>query len=354
MATELTVRAVELAYRQPLRTGHGVYSRRSLAVVRLDDGQHIGWGEAAPLAGWTPDPVADIIAAIKDAGPEVCQFADCGDTGLAAVNQLLDKLNLPATARFGLEGAIVNLIASRQQLPAAQVLNPAAGCSMPVNGLAAVSAAAELDAAVHQSIDPGFTVIKVKITADVITRISDAIKTARGVAFRLDCNNSLSPQQLLSLAGELDAVRDRIEYVEDPVDWRSRELVDQFRARSGCRLAWDQSAADRHSISQLMQEFPDDTIIVKPSRLGGYGPVRDIVRQIRSTGGNCVLTSMIEGPIGLRHCFDISCALGDEQGVPGLGTGKLLAHDGSDGLSLARGTLTVVGRPCPPGSGVLS
>ncbi|MEO0948813.1 MAG: o-succinylbenzoate synthase, partial [Cyanobacteria bacterium J06641_5] len=55
----LHVRPYCRAFRQPLRTHHGIWEKRQGAIVRLEtDTGRVGWGEIAPLPSFGSETLA--------------------------------------------------------------------------------------------------------------------------------------------------------------------------------------------------------------------------------------------------------------------------------------------------------
>ncbi|MFM9093065.1 MAG: o-succinylbenzoate synthase, partial [Verrucomicrobiota bacterium] len=58
-----------LPFRVPVRTAHGVWTHREGLLLRIeDDAGRCGWGECAPLPGWTAETVDAAAAALRELG----------------------------------------------------------------------------------------------------------------------------------------------------------------------------------------------------------------------------------------------------------------------------------------------
>jgi hypothetical protein len=65
----LQYRRYRLPFRAPVRTAHGVWTHREGLWVRIEDSAgRAGWGECAPLPGWTTETVDAAEAALGELG----------------------------------------------------------------------------------------------------------------------------------------------------------------------------------------------------------------------------------------------------------------------------------------------
>src|ERR1700722_17420326 len=102
MTYRLSVRPYRLPFRMPVRTAHGVWREREGLIVRLEDGEHVGWGEVAPVPGFGDEKIEEASAFCRSLGTETNEeglerapdrFA-CLRNALAAAREELADLGL--------------------------------------------------------------------------------------------------------------------------------------------------------------------------------------------------------------------------------------------------------------------
>ena len=110
----------DLALSEPVKLKAATLHRREGALVRLtaDDGS-VGWGEAAPLSGFSPESLEDSIEQLRATAPELAGHEMPPNLPLPDRSPLSEQNHLSPSAHFGLEVAILNLRAAsrRETLP---------------------------------------------------------------------------------------------------------------------------------------------------------------------------------------------------------------------------------------------
>ena len=322
--TDIQVERATLTYRTPINTGRGILERRNVVVltVRDDDG-HEGRGEAAPLAGFTPETV---------------------DEAQAAIQRWIDHDTAPVdspTSRAAIDGALLNLWAARAGRPLHELLAPGSPGSLAVTALVTGSNSEELAEAARQAVTNGHPGVKVKVGNRPFTndleRIS-AVRTAIGNArLRIDANGAWGIDESVDHLKRLASLD--IEFVEEPTS--GVEALAAVRHSSPVPIAIDESAADLQSIHWALEVGAADVLILKPSALGGPRVTAKAARQASEIGLKVVVTSLLEGSVGIRSAAQLTSAMGLVDPAPGLATATLLAADPGDPFIPENGLLTL-------------
>ncbi|MGJ5711637.1 o-succinylbenzoate synthase [Staphylococcus auricularis] len=150
--------------------------------------------------------------------------------------------------------------------------------------------------------------VKLKWSADVL----DDIRAVQGLPFSssiaLDANESLTFQDM-TLLKQLD--HDAILYLEEPFIDFQNDLMDEASAYAP--LAIDEKATSEEDMMHLVKQYPIDTVILKPFRLGGIDNLYTVMKQLQQHGIHVVVGGMYE--FGLSRYFTALLArLGDFPG----------------------------------------
>lgn len=286
-------RSVQVPWRAPLRAAHpspAESAGRKLELLRLDDGTgHRGFGEAAPLPGYTgSDPAAARAAALD-------------------------------MATLDLQGRAANL-------PVWRLLGAATAVPVPVNatiGAEPPSVAATLAEAAAVA---GYRTIKVKVgigagdddgvgvdvgigigIGDDVARVA-AVRAAVGpsVAIRLDANGAWSVADAVEHLRALAVFE--IELCEEPVHGAAA-LATVAAALPALAIAADESAAELLAAGPLAgSRSVVRAVCLKVARGGITALVRDAARA-RALGLEVYLASTLDGPIGIAAALHAAAVI---------------------------------------------
>lgn len=314
-----------LAYRQPIRTAHGTIRTRQVLLLTLTDDQgRTGRGEAAPLAGFTPDSVDEAETAL---------LAWAQDGGQ-------DALDGSPTAQAAVDAALHNLAAGAAGLPLHTYLNPGAPSSFPVAALVVGDTIADLVAAAVAATGSGHTTLKVKVGGPTIDEDAARVASVREAigpdpAIRLDANGAWSPTAAVANLERLAV--SGIEFVEEPV--AGIGPLAALRGSSPVPIAADESARTTFDIHRIVESSAVDLVVLKPSAVGGITVAAALAALARDAGLGVVVTSLLESSVGIRAAAHLASAIGALDPAPGLATAGLLADDVGPSLLPVDGSL---------------
>ena len=321
---EIKIERTKLAYRSPISTAHGPIDRREVVVLTLTDTSgHVGLGEAAPLANFTPETI---------------------DEAELAIHRWANEGALPAgspTARAAIDGALLDLAARAASRPVHDLLAPGSSRIVPVSALVGGDTPDDLAAAAAEAVAGGHQTIKVKVavgpfSADLarLTAVREAIGDTR---LRIDANGGWVPSEAsehLARLADLD-----LELVEEPVT--GIEALAEVRAASPVPVAIDESARNINDIRRTIALGSADLVILKPSALGGPLVAAETARVVTEAGLGVVVTSLLDGSVGIRAAAHLTAALGALDPAPGLATATLLTADSGPPLLPIEGALVL-------------
>jgi o-succinylbenzoate synthase len=321
----------------PFTTARATVDRRSGLLVALADGEHTGYGEVAPMPGWSPIDVdragAILLAAI--AGLEAGRDFD----------DALDDLDNTPEVRAGLAGAAADLAARRRGVSLARSLDPDSVETVAVNAVVGSGSPEDTADAGIDAVRRGFSVIKVKVGVadpDVdIARVA-ALRRAVGpdVELRLDANGAWDPPTAQRV---LDGVAaHEVAFCEEPVP--GLDAIARLGAASPIPLAIDESARTVDDVARALGTGAIDVVVIKPQSIGGPDLAMRAVRLTREFGATPIITTMIDSAIGVHHALHVAAASGVEL-AHGLATSSILADDLADPPMIIDGAISVGSSP---------
>lgn len=265
--------------------------------VQLQEGEREGWGEIAPLPGFSHETLDDAEAALRAWS---CAWLDGGEPLLPG---------LPSVD-FGISCALAELDAT---LPEKADYRAAPLCTGDPDELFAVLAGM-----------PGEKVAKIKVglyeavrDGMVANLLLEAIPDLR---LRLDANRAWTPLKAQQFAKYVNpAYRDRIAFLEEPCKTRADSLA--FARETGIAIAWDESL--REDDFQFVAEPGVRAVVIKPTLTGSILKVHEQVKAAHALGLTAVISSSIESSLGLTQLARIAAWLTPDT-LPGLDTLNLM------------------------------
>ncbi|WP_435360503.1 o-succinylbenzoate synthase [Haloarchaeobius sp. DFWS5] len=327
---------------QPLATARGEMTEREGVLVRVSDGEHVGYGEATPLPGWT-ESLADCRAAVADA-VERLQADEAA---------LRDDLAANPAARHGVSLALADFRAKQHDRPLYKILGRRATKDVvPVNATVGDSAPQDTARAAESAVAEGFACVKLKVGVRDVETDVERVRAVReavgdGVTIRADANGAWSAEQADTA---FDAFAEEgVEFVEQPLPADDLTGHEALRQRGGpVGVALDESLA-AHSVESVLAAGAADVLVLKPMALGGVDRARKAALAAQEQHVATVVTTTIDAVVARTGAVHLAASL---PGVlpSGLATAEWLSTDvGPDPCPVEGGTIAV---PDGPGLGV--
>ncbi len=307
---------------QPLRLKNTILTERSGWLLRFTDGKgNDGWGEAAPLPGFSGESLDEALAALKvrAASPAA-----------------------PPSVRFAAHAAAA-MLSRRQTGAVVPASPPVLLCKLVTEtGEKAIAAAEEAKTA-------GWRTVKFKVGRGNPPEEADTINAARSAlgpeaVVRLDANRAWGMDGALAFASRLREVGTasaRVEFIEEPL--QDSTQLPEFARRSGVCYAVDETVQE-HALRPGDTRLNDalagaDCWVVKPTLCGPLGGLLSGPHRPKRV----VLSAAYESGAGLAavaaQAWDYPPALANAMG---LDTYSALATD------VARGRLPLDAPFCSP------
>ncbi len=319
----------ELPLRRPLLlTGVRLWKRCGV-LIRMRAGRGIsGWGEVAPLPGLHREDLAQVIAALQIMRRTVAGRIIPPDPAgrHEALSRWADMQEIPPSLQFGMETAMLNLLAHAAGTPLAMLLCPTARSHISLNGLATGSGEA-LAAELRRLAQENYAAVKLKVgrcsLAEDIARVHRARELLPpAVSLRLDANRAWSLPRALEFVEKITP--HRIEYLEEPLQ-NPAELPRLVEA-SGIPLALDETLAELPPEAPWPLPTPA-AVILKPGVLGGLERAQEVARRAARGGTKAVVSSAFESGVGLAALANLAAALNPVDVPAGLDTFRWLKGD---------------------------
>lgn len=275
-------------------------SRREGLLVRLGtDSGTLGWGEAAPLPGFSDETLDETIFYARHLTPQLLgETISSGDRLEAKLEALPLTTSCPASLRFAVESAVVHLLAQAQNGTIATVFGRPRD-TVSLNALI-TNPIEEGEEAAASLRDEGYSAVKMKVGQASVEEEADCVRRLQqvlggNVALRLDANRAWSLDEAIRFAEILDDVP--VAYVEEPL--ADLDGLDQLAAETSLPLALDETT--REVEPSVLKDGPSiEAVVLKPMLLGG---IVDTLRWASSAEENdClpVLSASYESGVGLR------------------------------------------------------
>ncbi|KAB8312239.1 o-succinylbenzoate synthase [Erwinia endophytica] len=282
------------AYCLPLEAGTVLRDRRVKErcglLVRLTADEGEGWGEIAPLPGFSAETLAE---ARNDAIRWLASWCSGEAPG---------ESQHPSVA-YGLSCAMAELAG---ELPDAGNYNSAMLCT------------GDPDKLFNSLQQQPLAKMKVGIVEPVRDgmMVSLLLEALPELTLRLDANRQWSLDKARQFARFVSSeLRSRIAFIEEPC--HTPQASREFARESGIALAWDETV--REVDYPLVAEPYLRAIVIKPMLTGSLSKVRALVAQAEQAGIAAIISSSLESSLGLAQLARLAAWL-TPTSQPGLDT----------------------------------
>jgi O-succinylbenzoate synthase len=281
-----------------------------------------GWGEVAPLPGFSPETLEEATAQARRVRA-VLPGLGVPEADLDAALRAVPAENWSSSVRFAAESAVVELIAAVRRTTVARVLGGHTG-TVAMNALIP-SSEVDLDAAADRIRRAGYRAVKLKVGRADIETDARRVRQLHGglggdVALRLDANRKWTREEAVAFAEALGGVP--IEYVEEPLSTPTD--LPSFANRTGLPVALDETTRER-SPEEVPADLPVRAVVLKPALLGGIANTRRWAEWARHRNAEPVISASYESGVGLRMLVALAASF--SEAPAGLSTYDRLTAD---------------------------
>jgi len=331
-----------------------VTARRATHVVEavlveaVDEGGRSGWGEAVTTWRVTGESAAGVEAAVAGPLADEVVGADPADAS-AWAPRLARAVVGNASARAGVEAAVLDLAAREAGLPfaeliAAELVAAASGARPGLPSavrtdmtLSAARDVAELDALVARAarLAGTFGTLKVKVVDAPVTR--DALVEVRravgpAVRLRVDANQAWDVPTAVRTIARWQDEGAAVELVEQPVAVGDLPGLAAVRAVRLTTVLADEAVRTVEDVEAVARAGAADAVNVKLTKSGGPLQALLVARRALDLGLAVVVGCMMESTVGIAAAAAVAAIVDAWQGgtVHDLDAGLWLAEPGND------------------------
>ncbi|MDO7853870.1 o-succinylbenzoate synthase [Hymenobacter convexus] len=334
-----------LRFNFPARTSRGALAEHVAWYLHLsnDTAPHlVGLGEAAPLAGLSPDYGPDFEAAVA----QLCERFNAGAlaTFAAADAPAFVGPGLPSLT-FALETAALDLArGGRRQLYANAFSQGTA--ALPINGLVWMGDAPFMREQIRQKLAAGYSCLKLKIGSldfntelELLTEIR-AVAGPERLVLRVDANGAFAPADAPARLAQLAEFA--IHSIEQPIAAGQPAALAALCRTSPLPIALDEEligVSEPARQAALLDEIRPAYIVLKPTLLGGHAATRRWIALAEARGIGWWITSALESNVGLNAVAQLTGEYDVQAFAQGLGTGQLYHNNVAAPLHIGGGAL---------------
>lgn len=336
----------DLRFNFPARTSRGALAAHTAWYLHLsetaDPSGPVGLGEAAPLAGLSPDHGPGFAAGVA----ALCaRFNAAGFASFAAdeAGPLVGP-GRPALT-FALETAALDRASGgRRQLYANDFSAGRAG--LPINGLVWMGDAAFMRRQIEEKLAAGYRCLKLKIGAlDFATELQllgeiRAVAGPAALVLRVDANGAFAPAEALGKLEQL--ARFDLHSIEQPIGAGQWAALAEVCRRSPVPVALDEELINIEGPARqaaLLDAVRPAYLVLKPTLLGGHAATRRWIALAEAHGLGWWMTSALESNVGLNAVAQLTAEYPVGSFAQGLGTGQLYHNNVAAPLRIAEGHL---------------
>lgn len=313
-----------LPMQSPLSVGKQTITDRQGVLLRVENGEGaVGWGDAAPLPGFSSESVAGAVDALSQQAKSL-PGREVPDTQLGELLQTCSSVEKPPSVQFAVESALVELAAQTFSSRSVESVLGGGRSSVSINAVLTAETS-DLESEVRRLRESGFQTVKVKVGRASIEEDVERVRTAHqvlgaGGRIRLDANRAWTFEQAVSFVEGLEEVSP--EYIEEPL--RDPSRLGEFVGTTGASVALDETTRE-WAPGAVPEKWGIAAVVLKPTLLGGIATARRWVQWARSIDAQPVISASYESGVGHRMLVALASVL--SPAPAGLSTYIQLAED---------------------------
>jgi L-alanine-DL-glutamate epimerase-like enolase superfamily enzyme len=283
---QLQYEPITLHLETPFRIAHGTSVARHNVLVRLSDGEHKGWGEAAPVRqhAETQAGVLDYLAALPPLGDDPYPLEEI----LAA---------LPPgsqAARAAVDIALHDLIGKKMGIPLYRLLGLNPRSAPQTSFTIGIGTVEEVQAKAVAAAEQ-FSILKLKLDQEHSLDLVRAVRAVTDARLVVDANCGWSEAEALRLIPALADLG--LEWIEQPLPEEDLEGMRRVRDASPLPIFADEPVRTTRDIVRLAGSV--DGVNIKVMKAGGLRETMRMIAVARAHDLQVMLGCMIETSLGI-------------------------------------------------------
>jgi o-succinylbenzoate synthase len=328
MDSDIKLHAEIYSFDLPLRASlfinrKKITSRQGFVLILSTSDGVKGYGEISPLPGFHTETNTEAFRQLQN----TCTQLPSLDQIVTDLNsrQLFEFMNLYPSVRFGLESAIIDLIANQNGISPAHVLEPQNNCRhVKVNGL--ITREDNFQNDIQYFLQRGYQTVKIKLGKDPVDfEIQKILSLHELIDNRMKIRIDINQNWTLSQAEEFYKGINNlaIEYIEEPLQ-DAKKLPELFKL-TGMPLALDESIPQLEEFSEFFDWCT--AIILKPAIIGGVLKTQEYIKLASKHGVKSIISDTFHTSIGITMLANLSALAGADKTAMGLDTIRWMGDD---------------------------
>lgn len=313
--------AYNTLFNKPFAMAGKTFTRRYGVILAFSDGKHTAFGEVAPLPGFSPEKLKQVLQVLLTNKVHLEQALINGTT--EAFNNILHSIHNFSSLSFGLDTLLADLNAQR----AGKTLQTYLWGDkfQPPNVNAVVGLGADALKQATTAVEKSVYTLKIKVGADQeleLNQISKIRNAFPDIKIRLDANQAWSTDEALHNLNLFAPFH--IEYCEQPVSAGDIHSLKKVTDESPIPIAADEAVRSVDEARSLINQDACDLLILKPALFGRFDDLIVTKRLAASHSIEAVITTSFDSIIGRTATAVLASGLGSKKHAHGLATGVAL------------------------------
>lgn len=330
MSLDTEFERISLPLEFPFTISRGTIEETENVIVRVNDGDHVGIGGAAPSPhyGETVETVEAVLPALLELVEEVGEPHQLEEIE----HRMRKRVNLNPAARCAVSIALHDLVGKRLDLPLYRYWGLDAENTIESSYTIGIDAIDRMREKTATARERGYSTLKIKLGTKRDEEIIEAVREeAPGATIRVDANEAWTPREAV---GKIEVLAEYdVEFVEQPVPAENFEGMRFVRERSVLPIAADESCitlADIPAVAEIA-----DIANVKLMKCGSLREARAMFQTARAHGLETMLGCMNESNASIAA----ACQFAPLLDYADLDGSLLLAEDPYEGVGIPDGKI---------------
>ena len=270
---------------KPLKNSKRQYMERKGFFITLSLDNYKGFGEVAPLPGFSKESLDESLWAIEQLKKVLKNDVNYEP------RELFDLFELFASdtpcLNFALDIALYDILSQIKKVPVSKYINKN---SLNIINFSSMNV---------NSVKEG-DIIKVKLGVNNLESDIKHLKKIQSdlhvnACYRLDANNSYSVKDTIFLLNEIKKFN--IEFIEEPLSNMSIDNLKKIKKYSGINIALDESII-ANKYEKLIANGLIDYVVFKASLFGSIKQIKHFSEYLKKHNVKLILSSALHSPIG--------------------------------------------------------
>lgn len=271
---------------RPIRSSRKLIKQKPGFIIRLKSSEGVyGYGEAAPLAGFSNDTIEDISAALQNISSAINK-----NTAVTSSDMFKMYDNYPSLM-FGMEQALHQITIQENEIE----IKPK---KIPVNYLIGSAELDEMIEIASMAYTSGWRTLKMKLGVKPFEAELETIENIQSllpdITFRFDLNGAWSISEAERCINILSKYN--VEYIEQPVEGLNSLL--ELSANINIPVAPDESIKTLTDAESAISHSKINYIVIKPMNFGFNNTIR-LIEKANRLNKNIIISTLFEGFVGL-------------------------------------------------------